>query len=107
MAQIMGRAHSVNLVASSLANVGRDCLTAGEVVDHDIDFARRQPVNGESRDMRLADPMRLKLRPERHEYREAVRALEGRWGVASAPSGNFQALGLVCRQSISDLGSAI
>jgi hypothetical protein len=42
-------------------------MTAGKVVDHDIDFASRQAVNGESCDVRLADPVRFKLRPERHQ----------------------------------------
>ena len=40
-------------------------------VDHGGDFALRQPIEGEGRDMRPSDPRRLELGPERHDQQHA------------------------------------
>ena len=37
------------------------------MVDHDADFALRQAIQDEGGDVRLSDPRRVELRPERHD----------------------------------------
>jgi hypothetical protein len=44
----------------------RDEIVADEAVDHGIDVALRQPIDGESRHVRSSDPRRVELRTERH-----------------------------------------
>ena len=46
-------------------------LVADDAVDHGVDFALRQPIDGEGGHVRPSDPGRLEFRPERHDQQHA------------------------------------
>ena len=46
-------------------------LVAGDAVDHGVDFALRQPIDGERGHVRPSDPRRFEFRPERHDQQRA------------------------------------
>jgi hypothetical protein len=49
----------------------RQRLVADDAVDHGVDFALRQPIEGQRGHMRPPDPRRLEFRPERHDQQHA------------------------------------
>ena len=61
----------------------RQRIVADDVIDHGVDVARRQPVEGEGSDVRLLDPGRLEFRPERNDHQHATVA---QYGSPAGPS---------------------
>jgi hypothetical protein len=55
-----------------LPNTRREELIASDTVDHRVHFAPRQPIEGESGDVRLSDPRGLELRPEGYDQQSAA-----------------------------------
>ncbi len=62
---------AVSTLDDVLSNARRQRLVADDAVDHGVDLAMSQPVEGKSCDVRLSDPGRLELRPERHDQQRA------------------------------------
>ena len=54
-----------------LPDARREELVADDPVDHGVDFAPRQTIDGECAYVRLSDPRRLELRPECHDQQHA------------------------------------
>ena len=76
-----------------LAYVGRQRVVADNVIDHRVDFARRQPIEDDGGHVRLFDPGRLELRSEGHDQQYALspqsssradRTARGSWGRPNA-----------------------
>ena len=67
----------------------REELVADDAVDHGVDFALRQPIDGEGGDMRLSDPRRLEFRPEGHDQQHAKSS-----DPVHRPTEHFQARGV-------------
>ena len=67
----------------------RDELVADDAVDHGLDVALRQPIDGESRHVRPSDPGRLELWTERHnqQHRKGANPIDD-------PTERFQARGV-------------
>ena len=68
---------------------GRE-LVADDAVDHGVDVALRQPIDGEGRHVRPSDPGRLELWPERHDQQHA----EGLRIRSTTRPNSFQARGV-------------
>ena len=63
--------NAVGALDDVLPDVRREQLVAGDAVDHGVDFALRQPIDGERGHVRPSDPGRLEFRPERHDQQHA------------------------------------
>ena len=83
---------SVRSMMSWRMLAGRDLLPTTRSIMA-LDFALRQPIDGESRHVRPSDPGRLELWPERHDQQHAKacesgqrcdRTLPGSWGRSNA-----------------------
>ena len=55
-----------------LADGRRQRIVADDLIDHDVDVARRKPVEGEGGHVRLLDPGRLEFRPEGNDHQHAM-----------------------------------
>ena len=84
---------AVRALDDVLPDARRDELVADDAVDHGLDVALRQPIDGESRHVRPSDPGRLELWTERHDQqhsegcepgRRPDRTLPGSWGRSNA-----------------------
>ena len=64
--------NAVGALDDVLSNVRREMLVASDPVDHRFDFAPREPIEGESGDMRLSDPRRLELGPKGYDQQDAA-----------------------------------
>ena len=62
---------AVGALDNVLPDVCRQRLVADDVLDQGVDLAMSQPVEGKTCDVRLSDPGRLELRPERHDQQYA------------------------------------
>ena len=47
-------------------------IVADDLIDHDVNVARRKPVEGEDGHVRLLDPGRLEFRPEGNDQQHAM-----------------------------------
>ena len=66
--------NAVGALDDVLPDVRRELLVADDAVDHGVDIALRQPIEGEGRHVRPSDPGRLEFRPERHDQQHAKSA---------------------------------
>ena len=85
--------NAVGALDDVLPDTRRQLLVADDAVDHGVDVALRQPIEGEGGDMRPSDPRRLEFRPEGHDQQHARafesgppsdRTLPGSWGRSNA-----------------------
>ena len=51
-------------------NARREEFVAEDAIDHGVDLALREPIDGEGGDVWPSDPGRFKLRPERHDQQQ-------------------------------------
>jgi len=85
--------NAVGTLDNVLPDVRRKKLVAGDAVDHGVDFALRQPIEGERGHLRPSDPGRFELRSETSRSAArggsrsgppSVRTLPGWWGRSNA-----------------------
>ena len=81
--------NAVRALDDVLPDVRRQQLVADDAVDHGIDFALRQPIDGEAGHVRPSDPGRLEFRPERHDQQHAKGLIR-----STDPTEHFQARGV-------------
>ena len=81
--------NAVGALDDVLPDVRREELVANDPVDHGVDFALRQPIEGEGGHVGPSDPRRLELRPERHDQQHA----EG-WYLVHDATEQFEARGV-------------
>jgi hypothetical protein len=80
--------NAVGALNDVLPDARRQQLVADDPLDHRIDIALHQPIDGEGAYLRPSDPRRLELRPERHDQHHT----KGRDPV-HRPTERFQARG--------------
>ena len=68
---------AVSALNNVLPDVRRKRLVADNAVDHGVDFALCQPVEGECGNVRPSNPRRLELWTERHDQQHAQEFLSG------------------------------
>ena len=81
--------NAVSALDDVLSDVRRDEPVANDRVDHGIDFALRQPIDGKGGYVWPSDPWRLELRPERYDQQHT----KGRDPIHD-PTQQFEARGI-------------
>jgi hypothetical protein len=59
--------NAVGTLDDVLPNARREELVGDNAVDHDVDIALRQPIDGERGHVRPSNPGRFEFRPERND----------------------------------------
>ena len=85
--------NAVGALDDVLPDIRRELFVADDAVDHGVDVALRQPIEGEGGHVWPSDPGRLEFRPERHDQQHAkgrdpvhgpTEQLPGSWGRSNA-----------------------